>query len=147
EQTLLSQLPQGLSKHDLHAAWDLLRTTLEPPGLGAKDLRECLLLQIDAKERSAAAEGEDVDLSLERTLVDEHLKDIEANRLPKIAKAVDRTVEEVKQAILNLRQFQPHPGRLLASDSPRTINPDAIVEYDEENDTYTARLTNNRIPS
>lgn len=140
--TLLQQAPAQIAPDDIDAATAALQETLEPPGLGARDLRECLLLQIDARRRH----DPDADLSLERTLVADHLKDIEINRLPRIAKAVGRSMDEVKQAILNLRQFQPHPGRSLSDDAPRMIQPDAVIEYDEEADRYVATLTHGSMP-
>ncbi len=143
EETLLRQAPRGVTKDDLDAALELIQRELEPAGVGARDLRECLLLQIDARLRQEP----DADLEVERLLVHDHLKDIEANRLPKIAKAAGLTIEEVNAGIAGLRQFQPHPGRTLADDSPRSITPDAIIEYDEETDSYVAKLTNGRLPA
>ncbi len=140
---LLDQAPAGMTEEVLDEAIDLLQQTLEPSGLAARDIRECLLLQIDARLRNDPA----IDLTHERTLVEGHLKDIEANRLPKIAKATGLSVDQVKDAILHLRQFHPHPGKLLADDSPRMIFPDAVIEYDEDNDIYTASLTHGRIPA
>jgi RNA polymerase sigma-54 factor len=120
-------------------------------GIGARDLRECLLLQIEARQRQMKEQPEDGDgvhdIDLEHKLVSDCLKDIEANRLPKIAKDVQRDIDEVKRAIAGLRRYHPHPGRLLVSDAPRTIVPDAIVEFDEENDRYVARLRTDRLPS
>ena len=80
-------------------------------------------------------------------LVDAYLKDIEANRLPKIAKATGMSLDELKEAMLALRQFHPHPGRMLAGSEVRTITPDATVEYDDETDTYTVELLNGRLPA
>ena len=141
--TLLDQAPQGTTEQALEETLSQLQQTLEPPGLAARDIRECLLLQIDARLRNDPT----ADLDAERNLVENHLKDIEANRLPKIAKATDMDVDQVKQAIQHLRQFHPHPGKLLADDSPRMIFPDAVIEYDEDNDCYTATLTQGRLPS
>ena len=141
-QAVLDQAPRGLTREDLEHALDRLQRWLEPPGLGARDLRECLLLQIDAAE----AQDPDLDLGPQRTLVEDHLPDIEANRLPRIAKATGMDLDEVKAAILGLRAFHPHPGRLLASDDPHAITPDAVIDYDDDTDTYTARLTNDRLP-
>lgn len=140
---LLKQAPRGMTEEQLTAAIDKIQQNLEPPGVGARDLRECLLLQIDARERN----DPDVDLDVERLLVDEHLKDIEANRLPKIAKATGLSIDEVNAGIRGLRQFHPHPGRLLAEEPPHTLTPDAVIEYDEEQDRYVAYLTDARIPS
>ena len=60
---------------------------------------------------------------------------------------LEREIEDVKNAIAHLRRFHPHPGRLLAGESPRTIIPDAIVDYDEDQDRYVARLKNDRLPT
>jgi len=141
--TLLSQAPPDIQREHLEEALALLQQSLEPVGLAARDVRECLLLQIDARSRQPDAP----DLTVERLIVSDYLKDLEANRLPRIARATGLDVERIKQAIVNLRQFHIHPGRLLVSDSPRVIRPDAIVEYDDENDCYTARLTNGRLPA
>ncbi len=141
--TLLDQASAGVTEEDLDAAIGLLQQALEPPGLAARDIRECLLLQIDARLRN----DPDADLTHERTLVDGHLKDIEANRLPKINKATGLSIDQVKQTIHNLRQFHPHPGKLLADDAPRLIFPDAVIEYNEETDTYSATLTHGRLPT
>ncbi len=140
---LLPDAPPGTTPELIAATTNLLQETLDPPGLAARDFRECLLLQIDAK----LAEEPNLDLELPRLLVDHHLKDIEANRYPKIAKATDHPIDELQQAVLKLRQFHPHPGRLLAPDEVRTITPDAVIDYDDENDAYTATLTHGRLPS
>ncbi len=140
---LLDQAPADVTEADLDAAIELLQQTLEPAGLAARDIRECLLLQIDARERN----DPDADLSDERTLVEDHLKDIETNRLPKISKATGLSIDQIKETIHNLRQFHPHPGKLLADDAPRLIFPDAVIEYDEETDAYSATLTHGRLPT
>jgi len=152
-QDLVAQLPAHLTADHLDDGLKLLQQALEPPGLAARDLRECLLLQIDAKQHRRADfsrhdnDEAPPDLAVERTLVAGYLKDVEANRLPRIARETNLPIERIKQAIANLRQFTPHPGRLLAEDSPRAITPDAIVEYDEETDAYVAHLTNGRMPA
>lgn len=142
-QELLKQSPDGTTSELIEKVIDRLQQTLEPAGLAARDLRECILLQIDAKE----SEDFDLDLSLERKLVDGYLKDIETNRYPKIAKSLGLEIEEIKRAVLNLRQFHPHPGRLLAEDEVRTITPDAVIEFDDEADAYTAALTHGQLPA
>ncbi|MEX0745106.1 MAG: RNA polymerase factor sigma-54 [Phycisphaeraceae bacterium] len=140
--TLLQQAPERATLDELEQVLERLQQSLEPAGIGARNLGECLLLQIDARERS----DRHADLTVERLLVEDHLKDIEGNRLPGIAKATGLTVDEVKQGILGLRQFHPHPGRLLSDDAPRTITPDAVIEFDEEADRYVATLTSGHTP-
>ena len=153
--TLVDQMPRGLAEGHLAEAITLIQRTMEPVGIGARDLRECLLLQIDAKARQLADEHEhghtasngESPLAVERLLVSDYLKDIEVNRLPKIAKETGLDLERIKAAITGLRQFHPHPGRLLVDETPRSITPDAIIEYDDEADRYVARLTRGRVPA
>ena len=140
---LLPDSPPATTPQLIQATTNLLQQTLDPPGIAARDFRECLLLQIDAKQHDEP----DLDLDLPRQLVDLHLKDIEANRYPKIAKTTGKTIDQLQQAVLKLRQFHPHPGRLLATDEVRTITPDAVIEFDEEQDAYTATLTQGRLPT
>ncbi len=140
---LVKQAPPGMTLEHLDAARALMLQSLDPPGLAARDIRECWLLQIDARLR----QNPDEDLELTRRIVADHLPDVEANRLPRIAKALDVPVDRVKQAIAELKHFHAHPGRLLADESPRIIRPDAVVEYDEDEDRYVARLTDGRLPA
>lgn len=99
---------------------------LEPTGVGARDLRECLLLQLAAEE----AAGRDV--ALERELVRRFLRDIENNRLPQIARRLGRDIEDVKAAIRNISHLHPRPGLLIGQRTAPVIRPDVVVELDED---------------
>ena len=141
--TIMNNAPVKIGPDDLGEALTALQTSLEPVGLAARDLRECLLLQIEAKARQTT----EAVVAVQRLLVHDHLKEIEMNRLPQLAKATGLTVDQINEAKRQLRQYHPHPGRLLVDDAPRAITPDAIVEYDEEEDRYVATLTGGRVPS
>jgi RNA polymerase sigma-54 factor len=105
------------------------------PALGARDLRECLLLQIDAHG---------IEDSLLRVIVTHHLEDLEQNRLPRIAKAVDLEIEDVKNAIEMLRGLDPHPGAGYGQSRAAVITPEVIVE--EVDGDYEVRLDRQRVP-
>lgn len=147
ESSLVKQAPTGTTPDKLRQALTLLQLSLDPPGLAARDLRECLLLQIDARIGQTDANPPATDMSVERLIVSDYLKDVEANRLPRIAEKAGLSIERIKQALVNLRQFHPHPGRDLLQEKPQTIIPDAIVEFDDAQDRYTARLTQDRLPN
>ncbi|MEM7681181.1 MAG: RNA polymerase factor sigma-54 [Planctomycetota bacterium] len=136
-----------LSASMLRIAVASLQDALEPPGLAARDLRECLLLQIDALRREDPVAHQDPVLTLARRVVDRSLKDVEANRLPKIARDLGVDLERVKAALGSLRRFDPHPGRQLADAEERVIRPDLVVEFDEEQRVYTAELVQGRLPA
>ncbi|MDP1660395.1 MAG: RNA polymerase factor sigma-54 [Phycisphaerales bacterium] len=119
---------------------------LEPAGIGARDMRECLLLQIDARQDEASAEDAAV-WTLTRTLVDGHLDDLANNRLPKVAAKLNVEMDELKLAVEKLRTLRLAPGRQLSSEAPPGIVPDGIVEYDGDNDRYVAYLNDRRLPN
>jgi len=108
------------------------------PALGAHDLQECLLLQVDA---GALA---DFESPLVRTLITDHIEDIVANRLPRIARATGHTLEEVKHAIESIRALDPVPGREYGEAPAETIHPDVVVE--EIDGEYDVRLTREGVP-
>jgi RNA polymerase sigma-54 factor len=95
---------------------------LDPPGVGASDLQECLLIQLAAE----SAAGHEVSLEIE--LVQHHLRDIEMNRLPQIAKRTGKAVEQIKAAIENLARLNPRPGSLVGQRAAPIIVPDVFVE-------------------
>ncbi|NLX13486.1 MAG: RNA polymerase factor sigma-54 [Phycisphaerales bacterium] len=111
--------------------------TLDPPGIGARNLRECLLIQLDNQNGNH---------EIERILVDHHLSDIEKNRYPAIAKATGRTIEEIKQAVRNLGKLTPYPGSLVVDREVPRIAPDVIVDYAEDGEGYTVRLARGNSP-
>jgi RNA polymerase sigma-54 factor len=130
---------------DLQAALKLVQT-LEPPGVGARDLPECWLLQLDAIERDdEMAAGHDFDL--ERILVREHIKDLSMNRYPQISKKLARDIEEIKAAVKRIGHLHPYPGHLIGGEDAPPITPDAIIYYDEDTDRYNIDMTNDPAPS
>ena len=133
-----------LTMEDLQAALKLVQQ-LEPAGVGARNVRECLLLQLDAIEEDPEDEGHD--LELERKLVSDHLKDLEMNRYPQISKKLGRTIEELKTAVKRLGRLHPHPGKQIGVDEAPPVTPDAIIYLDEETNKYAIQMTNDPCPN
>ncbi len=109
--------------------------SLEPKGVGARDLRECLLLQIEDGSQDA---------ELERRLVTEHLEDLTRNKIPRIAKALSVTVEDVYRLRDGLRRLTPSPGGGYASTRTAYIRPDVVVGWADGD--YDVRLVNDHVP-
>jgi RNA polymerase sigma-54 factor len=103
------------------------------PALGARDLAESLALQL-------AAHG--IDDPLVRELVDKHLEDITENRLPKIARATERSLEDIKDAIDAIRMLDPHPAADFGSETAAPITPEVVVE--RVDGRYEVRLLRER---
>ena len=74
---------------------------LDPPGIGARDLRECLLLQLSPKSPMHVEV---------RTLISNHLEDLHHNRLPAIQKATGYSLEQIHAIWEHLRKLNPKPG-------------------------------------
>jgi RNA polymerase sigma-54 factor len=125
---------------DLEAALRLVQT-LEPSGVGARNLRECLLIQLDALEQDDDGAGDGHDFDLERALITDHLKDLEMNRYPQISKKLGRPIDELKAAVKKLACLHPHPGKQVGGEDAPPIIPDAIIYYDEDQDKYEIEMT------
>jgi RNA polymerase sigma-54 factor len=93
---------------DLEEALKLIQT-MEPAGVGARNLQECLVLQLDAVEDDEE-HSEGHDFSLERALITEHLHDLEMNRYPQISRKLGRPIEEIQRAVKRLARFSPFPA-------------------------------------
>jgi RNA polymerase sigma-54 factor len=121
---------------DLQKAIVLIQQ-LDPPGVGARDLKECLLIQINQSNE---------DVSFETTLVTNYLEDMLENRLPDIAKKMGCPMEDINQAILRLSKFDTSPGLQIGRNHNHPITADVIVEYSEETGDYTVRLVEDGLP-
>ena len=110
---------------------------LDPPGIGARDLRECLLLQLTP--------GGPFHEQL-TTLISNHLEDLEHNRLPVIARRTGYSIELIQKALDELRKLSPKPGAEFNSVTAPAVTPDVFVEPDE-NGQYRVRLEDGHTPS
>ena len=77
-------------------------------------------------------------------IVENHLEDLEQNRLPRIAKETGKPIEAVKTAVALLKTLDPHPGAGYGETRVQTITPDVIVE--ESDGDYEVRLERQRVP-
>src|SRR5262249_46322714 len=80
---------------------------LDPPGVAARDLRECLLLQLN---------DETPHRDLVRKIILDHLEDVQHNRLPAIHKRTGADLEDIREAIEVLRHLNPKPGNQYSSE-------------------------------
>lgn len=92
--------------------------SLDPAGVGARDLRECLLIQLNQRG---------MDGTLAWQVVDKHLAEIESRKFDSIAKSLGVAVEEVYNAIRYIQTLEPRPGRPFIDESPIYITPDIYV--------------------
>jgi RNA polymerase sigma-54 factor len=122
---------------DLKQALQLVQK-LEPAGVGARNLAECLLIQM-------AQRGED--MSFEQRLVSEHMDELLENHLPEIARKMNCDIEEINRAIERMSKLDTSPGLQIGKDRNHPITADVIVQYLDDADDYSVRLTDSDLPA
>ena len=132
-------LPTGSDPASLTLAEKALEIVqqLDPPGVGARDLRECLLLQLTP------------DLLMYEELViliSDHLDDLQHNRLPAIQKKTGLSIEHIQEAWADLKTLNPKPGSAFSIVAAPTVTPDIFVDQAEDG-SYKVRLEEGRTPS
>jgi len=110
--------------------------TFDPVGVGARDLRECLLLQLKAKGTENTLAGQ---------IVDKYLPYLEKKRFNYIARELKVPAEKIKEAMKEIAKLEPKPGR--SSNTEKTIRliPDAILRKNKER--YEVILNDWELPS
>ncbi len=116
-------------------AWELIRTC-DPAGVGARDLRDCLLLQL-AREKG--------DNSFEMRLVRDHIDDVLRNRLPVIAQQLGVSVERVQEGVEAIATLDPKPGLPFARGANQYVVPDVVVERNERGE-WVVSVPDGRLP-
>ena len=128
---LMSQLPLAT----IQKAVKLLQG-LEPPGLGAQSIQDCLLLQLQRKGLGK---------SLAARIIDKQWKLLLRRRIPEIARSLRVKPTEVEEAIEEIAKLDPAPARKFAEDNNQVIEADVTV-YKDENGLWQIILNNDYIP-
>ena len=108
--------------------------TFDPIGVAARDLQECLLIQLRHLHNPVGngyVHGVARQESLLELIIKSHLHDLQKKRYPTVAKAVGRSVEEIVEAVHVIEGLEPKPGRPYSSDNNQVIVPDVFVFKDE----------------
>ena len=109
---------------------------LEPAGVGARDHREMLLLQLDPQMPFH---------DVVEVLIRDHLEDIAFNRLPLIQKTTGFSIDLIKVAIEQIQTLNPCPGRGFEQRTVQRVTPDLAVEQDDSG-RYVVRLLEEYVP-
>ncbi len=109
--------------------------SFDPPGVAARDLKECLLIQLEQRG---------MEDSLAFKIVTTHLDKLERRKYDQIAKAENVTTEQAFEAAEFIRTLEPRPGRGFGEETPRYIVPDVyITRVDGE---YVVTLNEDGLP-
>jgi RNA polymerase sigma-54 factor len=111
---------------------------LDPVGCGARDVRECLLVQLEVK-------GESDRLAVR--LISDHLPELQQHKLPHLAKQIDTDVDTLLNELQFIRTLDPYPGRRYSSEEPILISPEIYIEkLDEDDDEYVIYFADDGSP-
>lgn len=137
--SLRDLLPAEHTEADLETAEEALRIvqSLDPPGIAARSLSECLLLQLSESEPHYE------ELSV---LIKDHLEDLAENRLPMVQKKTGIPIARIQDAKEAFHHLNPKPGAAFLETHVPIVSPDVAVEPDAGG-RYVVRLEDDRIPS
>jgi RNA polymerase sigma-54 factor len=142
---LAAQAEPPATPQEMEQALRLVQN-IGPPGVGARTLEECLLLQLAADPAFAEGDGTLPEDALEVRLIRHHLRDIEANRYPQMAKALGASIEEIKDAVAQIRRLNPKPGTVVSPRRTPPIIPDVQIEWDDETQQYRITIREGDTP-
>src|SRR5882757_5942935 len=126
---------EGLNLADVQEGLKAVQA-LDPTGVGARSLRECMLLQLEGR-------GANSD-SVAWKIVTDHLKLLESRQLSLIAKALGRPLEHIHIAVNVIRHLDPAPGLRYSGAGARQVEPDVYISKD--GDDYVITLNDDEIP-
>lgn len=117
----------------------LIQNTFEPAGVCARNLQECLILQLQRKQATPA-------VSLAITILEKKYKEFTAHHYQKIVERFSVTDEQLRDAIAEIQKLNPKPGNTYSQDvyNATAVIPDFIIEVEEG--TISIQLNNGNIP-
>ena len=125
---------EGMDMDDAEAALEAVHG-LEPAGVGARDLRECLLLQLESINATGGVAWK---------IVSDHLRLLETKQFKELARALGRPAEHIQIAAAVIRRLNPTPGLRYSSQDAQKIEPDVYITKD--GDDYIIELNDDEIP-
>ena len=124
----------NFSMEDVEEALALVQE-FDPPGVGARDLAECLVLQLKVLDPQNA---------LAQQIVTGHLKFLQNNQLKEISRDLNRPVDLVKRAVDVIKRLDPKPGLRYNKTEPRLVEPD--VQFRKEEGEWQVYMTDDDVP-
>jgi RNA polymerase sigma-54 factor len=109
--------------------------SFDPPGVGARDLRECLMLQLERVGQQN---------TLEYRIVSEFMEALGKRRIPEIARGTGHDVDEVQEALERIARLEPRPGRAFLPDNDTYILPEVFVHRSDGE--FVVTTNNEHIP-
>jgi RNA polymerase sigma-54 factor len=109
--------------------------TFDPPGVGAIDLRQCLMLQLERKGQQE---------TLEYRIVRDFMEALGKRRIPEIARGTGHDVDDVQESLGKIARLEPRPGRAFLPDAEQYVSPEVFVT--KVGDDFTVATNNDNVP-
>lgn len=109
---------------------------LDPPGVGARDLQDCLATQLELKCRGD---------SIAARIVRDHFQLLARRRIPELAQRLNTRIETIQEAIQEIARLNPSPGRHFRQDTNTIVEPDVTI-FKNEYGEWQIELNNQYIP-
>jgi len=132
----LEELAQSAnySMEDVEEALAMVQE-FDPPGVAARDLQECLLLQLKLL---------DPQNTLAQQIIKDHLKYLQNNQLKEVARELNRPIELVKRAVETIKRLDPKPGLRYNKTEPRLVEPD--VQFRKVDGEWQVFMNDDDVP-
>ena len=139
------KMDMGASIQHLKTSYEQLESviqmiqTFEPAGVGARTLKECLLLQLNRLDPS---------YPLKQVLIEDYLEALSTDQLSMIAKKLNRDVSDIHSAYEYIKKLDPKPGRSYSKKTTAVyIRPDVIIQKTKDSKSFTVKVNLSGIPS
>lgn len=110
--------------------------SFHPPGVGARDLRECLMLQLERKKLKH---------TLEYKIVSECFDALSKRRIPEIARILGRDLDEIQESLQRIANLEPRPGREFLPNNDVYVLPEVFVVKGDDGE-FIVSTNNDHIP-
>ncbi len=109
--------------------------TFDPPGVGATDLRQCLMIQLERKGQQE---------TLEYRIIRDFMEALGKRRIPEIARGTGHDVDDVQESLGKIAHLEPRPGRAFLPDTEQYVSPEVFVTKVGED--FTVATNNDNVP-
>jgi len=124
----------NISKERIEEVLRIIQS-FHPPGVACRDLRECLMIQLQRIERTK---------TLEYQILDQCFEALGKRKLPEIARALDLDIVDVQESVAKIAQLEPNPGRDFVAENQQYVVPEIFVSKNGEE--WVVSTNNDQVP-
>jgi RNA polymerase sigma-54 factor len=124
----------NIPKEHIEAVLKVIQS-FHPPGVACRDLRECLMLQLQRSEKTE---------TLEYKIIDRYMDALGKRKLPEIARGLNVDIVDVQEAMARIALLEPNPGRDFVADNQQYVVPEIFVS--KLGEEFVVSSNNDQVP-